>query len=82
MVHLLLALLLAAPGGTGSIGENRMILRDPIQGPMPVNDKFLIPARLPDCATAEDLQRAREEQIRGWEPDCMLPKTKPDQKHH
>ncbi|HEX3675778.1 MAG TPA: hypothetical protein VHU79_00070 [Sphingomicrobium sp.] len=72
MVHLLMALLLAGPG-SGSIGVNRMILRDPQQGPTPVTDKFLIPARVPDCTTPEQVQRANAERIKGWDPDCMLP---------
>ena len=80
MAHLLLALMLAAPGT--SIGENRMILRDPQQGPMPVSDKFMIPARVPDCANPEQLQRAEEERIKGWEPECMLPRKPKDQKPH
>lgn len=78
MVPLLFALLMAAPPSGGSIGENRMILRDPQQGAMPVSDKFLIPARVPDCADASQAQRAAEERIKGFEPECMLPlKTQP-----
>jgi len=82
MVHLLMALLLAGPG-SGSIGESRMMnLRDPQQGPTAVTDKMLIPPRLPDCVTPEQIQRADEERIKGWEPDCMLPpKTNVRQPH-
>ena len=72
MVHLLIAMLLAGPG-TGSIGENKMMFRDPQQGPMAVSDKYLIPARVPDCTTPEQVQRASEERIKGWDPECMLP---------
>lgn len=72
MMVLLMAFLLAPPN-TGSIGENRMLLRDQRQGPMPVSDKFLIPSRTPDCATPEEAQRAAEERIKGFEPECMLP---------
>ena len=81
MVHLLIALLLAAPG-SGSIGVNRMILRDPQQGATPVTDKYLIPERVPDCTTPEQVQRANEERIKGWDPECMLPlKTNVKQPH-
>lgn len=72
MVHLLMALLLAGPG-SGSIGVSRMILRDPQQGPTAVTDKYLIPERVPDCTTREQIQRANEERIKGWDPECMLP---------
>lgn len=72
MVHLLLAMLLAAPG-SGSVGTSRMMLRDPQQGPTPVTDKMLLPERVPDCTSPEQLQRANEERIKGWEPECMLP---------
>lgn len=72
MVHLLLAMLLLAPGG--SIGTNRMILRDPQQGPTPVTDKYILPGRAPDCTTPEQIQRANQERIQGWEPECMLPR--------
>jgi hypothetical protein len=71
MVPLFMALLLAPPGN-GSIGENRIILRDPIQGAMPVTDKDLIPARLPDCQTQEQEQRVRLEQIRGESEECLI----------
>ena len=80
MLHLLLAMMLAPPGG--SIGNVREILRDPIQGPTPVSDKYLIPERTADCATAEEIQRARAEIIKGYEPECMLPRKKADEKPH
>lgn len=72
MVHLLIAMLLAGPG-SGSIGAGRMMLRDPQQGATPVTDKYLIPERVPDCTTPEQVQRANEERIKGWDPECMLP---------
>ena len=73
MVLLLMAMFLGAPGSGQSIGENRMILRDPQQGPTPVIDKFLIPSRVPECADRYQAQRAAEQRIRGFEPECMLP---------
>lgn len=81
MVYLLMALLLATPG-SGSIGTGRMTLRDPQQGPTPVTDKMLTPQGTPDCTTAEEVQRANEERIKGWDPECILPvKTKDKQPH-
>jgi hypothetical protein len=75
MLHLL-ALLLAAtaqvspgsglPAGTITGG-------DPRQGPMPVTDKMLLPGRVPDCADAYQAQRAEEEQIKGYTPECLRP---------
>lgn len=79
MLPILMAFLLAAPGST-SIGENRMILRDPQQGPMPVTDKFLIPSRVPDCADWQQIQRAQEERIKGWEPECIIPRKADQQR--
>ena len=73
MMPLLLALVLAPPVSGGSIGENRITLRDPQQGPTPVTGMFMIPARVPDCADRYQAQRAAEERIRGFEPECMLP---------
>ena len=73
MVPLLLALVLGPAVSGGSIGENRMTLRDPQQGPTAVTGMFLIPARVPDCADRYQAQRAAEERIRGFEPECMLP---------
>jgi hypothetical protein len=70
VVHLLMALMLA-PGG-GSIGDNRVILRDPLRGPTPVTDKDLRPSRAPYCRTEVDVQRAVE-QVRNGEPgDCFV----------
>ena len=71
MMPILLAMLLAAPGT--SIGTNRMILRDPQQGPTPVT-KFIIPTRLPDCTTPEEIQHARVAELKGWEADCLIPR--------
>lgn len=74
MVPLLFAMLMMAPPNNGSIGENRMVLRDPQQGPMPVTDKFLIPSRVPDCNDPRERQRAAEARIKGWQiPECMEP---------
>lgn len=71
MLPILLAVALAAPGS--SIGTSRMILRDPQEGPTPVT-KFMIPSRIPDCTTTEQIQRAREEQMKGWDADCLIPR--------
>jgi hypothetical protein len=37
---------------------------------------------VPDCANAEQLQRAEEERIKGWDPECMIPRKTSDQKPH
>ena len=73
MVPFLLALVLAPPTAGGPISSNRMMFLDPRQGPMPVNSLFMIPARVPDCVDRYQAQRAAEERIKGFEPECMLP---------
>lgn len=73
MLNLLLAMFLLVPGG-GSVGASRMVIRDPQGGPTPVTDKYLLPERVPDCTTPEQIQRANDERIKGWEPECILPR--------
>jgi hypothetical protein len=80
MLYLLVALMLA-PGA--SIGENRILLRDPQQGPTPVTDKYLVAnVQIRDCANPEEVQRAQEERIKGWDPECVIPKKAKDQNPH
>jgi len=72
LMHLLTALLLVQGPGGGSIGENRFILRDPVQGPMQVTDKDLRPMKAPDCRTEEETQRAVA-QVKNGEPgECFV----------
>lgn len=80
MVPFLVTLLMMAPVG-GSVGEARsFMLRDPQQGPTPVSDKYLIPERAPTCATPEQIQHARVEIIKGYEPECMIPRNSDEDK--
>ena len=70
----LLFLLLAAAAPTAAPGlpPGPVIMLDPRQGPMPVNDKYLIPGRVPDCNDREYQQYAAEQRIKGWPtPECM-----------
>jgi hypothetical protein len=71
MIHLLMAMMIAAPG-SGSIGESRMILRDPQQGPTAVTDKDLRPGRLPYCRSDAEVQRAVEQVRNGETGDCFV----------
>lgn len=79
MLPIVMAMLLAAPN-SGSIGENRMTLRDPLQGPMAVTDKMLIPSRVPDCTTDDQIREAQIERIKGWQPECMIPRSAADKR--
>ena len=74
MIPILMAMLLAAPNPGSSIPERRMTLRDQLQGPTPVTDKMLIPSRVPDCVGSDQIRQAEDEKIKGWEPECMLPR--------
>lgn len=74
MVPLLVTMLMMAPTG-GSVGEVRSVmLRDPQQGPTPVTDKYIVSRGPAVCSTPEDLRRAREESIKGYEPECIVPR--------
>ncbi len=70
MITVLMALMLAP--GSGSIGDNRFILRDPLRGPTPVTDKDLRTARPPDCRTVEEVQRAVEQVRNGGIGECFV----------
>lgn len=73
MLHLI-ALFLAAAAPTGSaLPPGTIIGMDPRPGPMPVSDKMLIPGKVPECADVYQAQRAAEERIKGYEPECISP---------
>ena len=79
MVPLLLALVLVPPG---SMAESKMDSLDPPQGPTAVTGMIMIPPKVPECTDRYQAQRAAEEQIKGFDPECILPrksKTKPQQ---
>jgi len=74
MLHLFALLLAATALPTGAnLPPGTIIGPDPQQGPMPVTDKTLPPGRVPECADANQAQRAAEEQIKGYEPECLRP---------
>lgn len=74
MLQILALLLLAQMPGSGP--SHRVILRDPLQGPTPVNDKFVIPPKLHDCRTDAEVRAALEARRYGdqepCDPDRML----------
>ena len=70
VVHLLMALMLAP--GSGSIGDNRGVLRDPLRGPTPVTDKDLRPTRPPDCKSDAEVQHAVWQVRNGEKGDCWV----------
>lgn len=67
----LLTLLIAATPIAGGVPD-RIILRDPQQGPTAVSDKFMIPQKAPDCRTQVDVQRALEQLRQGDPGDCFI----------
>jgi len=74
MLHLFALLLAATAPPTGSsLPPGTIVGLDPRQGQMPVTDKTLIPGRVPECADADQAQRAAEEQIKGYDPECLRP---------
>lgn len=70
MLYLLIALAFAP--GSGTIGDNRIILRDPQQGPTPITDKDLRPSRPPDCRSEAEVQRAVEQVRNGEAGECWV----------
>ena len=72
MLQLVMLMLLAAQSGPGPGSPARIDLRDRLQGPTPVMDKFLIPARPPNCRTAEEEQIALEQIRHGELGQCMV----------
>lgn len=69
MLQLLMLMLLAAqqPGAGPS---ERVILRDPMQGPTPVTDKYLLPPKLKDCRTDAEVQAALDARRYGDQEPC------------
>jgi hypothetical protein len=76
MVQLMLTLLFLAAAPPMGGAPNRVILRDRLEGPTPVTDKFLIPPKLKDCRTEADVRAALEARRYGdlepCDPDPML----------
>ena len=74
MLHLFALLLaVAPPPPPPSLPPGTLTGHDPRQGPMSVSDKYLLPGRLPECADAYESQRAAEEEIKGFQPECLRP---------
>ena len=73
MLQLVMMMMLAAapPGQGPGIGE-KIQLRDRLQGAMPVTDKFLIPARPPNCKNADEEQLAIEQIRNGELGQCFV----------
>jgi len=72
MLQLFALMLLAVQDAPGpGIGE-QILLRDRAQGATPVTDKFLIPARPPNCRTEEEEQIALEQIRHGELGQCMV----------
>ena len=68
MLQLLLLVLAAVPPGAGM--PDRVILRDPQNGPTPVTNLYLIPPKLHDCRTDAEVQAALEKRRYGEQEPC------------
>ena len=75
MMQLLMLLALAAQNTPAPTTGDRVIFRDPIQGPTAVTDKFLIPPKIPDCRTDAQIQQALAQRANGELESCDLPKA-------
>jgi len=82
MLHLLALLLVAtaqqSPGSDLPRGAINGV--DPPQGRTAVTGMILPPGHIPECADAYQAQRAEEEQIKGFTPECIrspTPRRKP-----
>lgn len=73
MLQLLLMMFAAMPPSAGV--PDRVILRDPQQGPTPVTDLFVIPPKIPDCRTDEQIRHALQEKADGYLQSCDPPKS-------
>jgi hypothetical protein len=78
MLQLLPLMILLQTPGPGA--ADRLLLRDRIQGATPVTDKFLLPPKLHDCRTDEDVRAALEARRYGdrepCDPDPLLRRTR------
>jgi hypothetical protein len=69
----LLLMLAAAPPMNGV--PDRVIFRDPQNGPTPVTDLWIIPPKLADCRTAQEEEVALDHRRHGEMEQCA-PRTK------
>lgn len=81
MLHLLALLLVAAAQQAPESNLPRGVIDgvDPPQGRTAVTGMILPPGHVAECANARQAQRAEEEQIKGFAPECIraTPKRKP-----
>jgi hypothetical protein len=73
MLQLIMAMLVAGPEMGGV--PDRVILRDPQNGPTAVTDLWIIPPKVPDCKTDQQIRQALEEKARGDQQSCDPPKS-------
>lgn len=66
----LVILLFAAPAMAGP--PDRVNLRDRLEGPTPVTDKWIIPPKAPDCKNAQQEQVAIEQIRNGELGQCFV----------
>ena len=70
MLQLVIFMLAAAMPQVGTGPPDRVILRDPMQGPTPVTDKWIGPAKIYDCKTEADDRIALDQRLHGETPRC------------
>ena len=75
MLMLVTAILLAGGPVPPTIGE--VFYGHAMGNSDPIPDMTLRPARLPDCRTGADIQKALADKARHREPTCLLPMRLP-----
>jgi hypothetical protein len=70
MLQSLLLLLLLAAQQPGPGPSERMLERDRTQGVTPVTGMFLIPPKIPDCRTKEEVDAAAQAKLAGELEKC------------
>ena len=73
MLQLVLSMLLAAPPMNGV--PDRVIFRDPQNGPTPVTDLWIIPPKVPECKNDQQIQQALDQKAHGELQSCDPPKS-------
>ena len=75
MLQLIIFMLAAVPPNQGI--PDRVVFRDPLQGPTAVTDLWIIPPKLPDCRTAQEEEVALDHRRHGEMEQCA-PRSKPE----
>lgn len=76
MIQLLLLMAATTTPAPPALPPGVIIGPDPPQGRMAATNTYLLPAKVPECQNTEQAQRAAEERIKGYQPECLRPIAK------